>query len=101
MIEYEGKSYELKFSLKRISIIENALKKPIMSMLQNGFMTISELSTCVAYGMIEEGADAYVNPKKALEIVNDILNEDGSYFNMSDELADALERDCPFFFRAG
>lgn len=101
MIEYEGNKYELKYSLKRIEIIENAMKKSIMSCLQNGFMSINELTICTLYGMKKEGADAFLDPKKAKTIVEDILSEDGSYYMLIDKVAEALERDCPFFFPAG
>ncbi len=101
MIEYEGQKYELKYSLKRISIIENAIKKPIMSVVQNGFLTITELTACLAYGMKKEGADAFLNPRKATEIVEQLLEEDGGYLTLINEVAGALQRDCPFFFQAG
>ncbi len=101
MIEFENVVYELKFSLKRIQMIENVIKKPIMSVLQNGFMTIQELTVCCAYGMKKDGADAFIDPKKGFKIIEQLLEEDGAYFSLSDKLAEVLERDCPFFFRAG
>ena len=51
MIELNGIKYELKYNLKRIELIEAASKKPLMSMLGSGFLTISDLTACVAYGL--------------------------------------------------
>lgn len=101
MIEYKGEMYELKYNVKRLEVIETALKKPLMAMIQQGFMSIGELKGCVAYAMKKQGADAFMNPKTAMDIVEDLLSEDGAYYRLTNEVAECLQRDCPFFFRAG
>ena len=50
--------------------------------------------------MIKVGANAYEQPKKAAAIVEEMLNEAGAYRTLSDLVAEAIERDCPFFFPA-
>ena len=101
MIEYKGEMYELKYNVKRLEVIENALKKPIMSVIQQGVMSITELKGCIAYALKKQGADAFLNPKNAMNIVEELLNEDGAYYRLTNEVAECLQRDCPFFFRAG
>lgn len=101
MIEYNGTNYELRYSLKRVEMLENAIKKPLMSIVASGFLTLTELCACVGYGIKVEGAEGYLSPKQGMEIAEAKLKEDGAYISLSDEVADALERDCPFFFPKG
>ena len=101
MIELNGIKYELKYNLKRIELIEAASKKPLMSMLGSGFLTISDLTACVAYGLRSEGADNYLPTAKGMEVARKKIEEDGGYMILSDAVAEAFERDCPFFFRVG
>ncbi len=52
-------------------------------------------------GSSKKGANAWEPPKKALTIADNILeNEPGSYAMMSDLIAEAMARDCAFFFPA-
>lgn len=101
MFEYNGVEYELKLNLKRISIIETVMKKSIAEIMnRGGAFSINELMTITSYAMIKVGANAYEQPKKAAAIVEEMLNEAGAYQTLSDLVAEAIERDCPFFFPA-
>ena len=68
MLEYNGNTYELKYSIKRIEIIENAMKKPLMTVISKGHLSITELKCMIAYAAKKEGADAFMNPKVGMEI---------------------------------
>lgn len=101
MLEYNGNTYELKYSIKRIEIIENAMKKPLMSVILKGQLSITELKCMIAYAAKKEGADAFMNPKVGMEMVEHLLEEPGGYVKLSEYVAECIERDCPFFFQAG
>lgn len=101
MIQYKNKKYYLKYNLKRVQMIENAIKKPIMEVMRSGNLSIQELIAIVGFGMVPEHGNYSINPKNGFKIAEDILNtQKGSYLTLSDEVAVALERDCPFFFPA-
>lgn len=99
VLTYKGARYKLKYGLKRIEMIENTLGKSMVSIMQSGSMTITELTITFAYGLIKEDAYIFEPTKKAKEMAEEMLEaENGAYLKMSDMVADALERDCPFFF---
>lgn len=102
ILTYKGTRYKLKYGLKRIEMIENTLGKSMVSIMQSGSMTITELTVTFAYGLIREDSYVFEPTKKAKEMAEKMLEaENGAYLKMSDMVADALERDCPFFFPKG
>lgn len=102
ILTYKGTRYKLKYGLKRIEMIENTLGKSMVSIMQSGSMTITELTVTFAYGLIKEDAYAFEPTKRAKELAEELLEaESGAYQKISDMIADALERDCPFFFPKG
>ena len=100
MIEYGEKTYELKYGLKRVELIEAATDSPMMAELSknNAMLGLSSLKTYFAYGLKEEGADAFVPPKEGMEIAESLIENEG-YIVVCGMVLEALERDCPFFFR--
>ena len=100
MIEYKSSNYELRYSIQRIKMIENETVKSVVTMMRAGSLSLSELCACIGYAIKLEGAEGYLSPKQGIEIAEEKLKEEGAYFALSDEVADALERDCPFFFPA-
>ena len=100
MIEYGEKTYELKYGLKRVELIEAATGSPMMAELSknNAMLGLSSLKTYFAYGLKEEGADAFVPPKEGMEIAESLIENEG-YIVVCGMVLEALERDCPFFFR--
>lgn len=102
ILTYKGIRYKLKYGLKRIEMIENTLGKSMVSIMQSGSMTITELTVTFAYGLIREDSYVFEPTKKAKEMAEELLEaESGAYQKISDMIADALERDCPFFFPKG
>lgn len=101
VIVHGEKEYELRYNVKRIQMIEQATKKPMMVMISNQFLSLSDLSACVAYGLVKKGSYSHELPKKGLEIFEELIEADGSYYKLSNLVSDALERDCGFFFPKG
>ena len=52
MFEINGKSYVLKYNLKRVEMIENAVGMPTMAEMQahRGMLGLTSLKTYFAYG---------------------------------------------------
>ena len=100
MFEINGKNYVLKYNLKRVEMIENATGVPMMSDLYShrSMMGLTALKTYFAYGLKEEGADAFVAPKKGMEMAEAMIENEG-YLAVNGAVLEALERDCPFFFQ--
>lgn len=102
MITYGGKNYVLKYNMKRIELIEGVTNMPTLADLQRtrGLLSLASLKTYVAYGIKEDGADTFLNPKKGMEIAESLIESNG-YPDVCAIVLEALERDCPFFFREG
>ena len=100
MFEINGKSYVLKYNLKRVEMIENATGTPVMAEISknNAMLSLTALKTYFAYGLKEEGADAFVPTKTGLTMAEALIQNEG-YLKVGGEVLEALERDCPFFFR--
>ena len=101
MIEYNGKQYVLRYSQRRIEMIESATKSPIMQILiQRGSMfSLAELKSYYSYGLMEQGAETYVPLSEAAKIAEAIVTNNG-YASVLAEITEALNGDCPFFFQA-
>lgn len=100
MFEIEGKKYVLKYNLKRVEMIENAVGMPTMAELQihRGMFGITTLKSYFAYGLKEEGADTFVPVKKGMEMAEAMIKSEG-YVDVNAAVLESLERDCPFFFQ--
>lgn len=100
MFEISGNEYELKYNLKRIELIEAATGEPLMASLQKNraMLSISHLKIYFSLALKEVGADGFVPPKKGQEFAEALIESEGyEYVNMC--IVEALQRDCPFFFR--
>ena len=101
VIIHDDVEYELRYNVKRIQMIEQVTKKPMMVMIMNQHLSLTDLNACVAYGLVKKGSYSHELPKKGVEIFDKIIEEDGAYFKLSNLVSDALERDCGFFFPKG
>lgn len=101
MFEANGKKYELKFNLKRIEMIENAMGMPSMPELfkNRGMLSISSLKAYIAYALKEEDGDTFVKPKEGMEMADKLIEESG-YLAVNEVVVTAIQRDCPFLFPA-
>lgn len=100
-MEINGKEYELKYNMKRVEMIESNIGMPVMALLQknSGMLGIADLKTYFALGLRETGSDVFVKPKEGMQIAEEMIERDG-YVAVDSAVLEALERDCPFFFRA-
>lgn len=100
MFEIDGKSYALKYNMDRVEMIENSIGMPTMAELYShkGMLSLSALKAYLAHGLKEEGSDSFVPVKKGLEMAKNLIQNEG-YTNTCGAVVEALERDCPFFFR--
>jgi len=99
--EAAGVSYELKFNLKRIELIESVTAMPTMAVLQmyKGMMSLQQLKIYLGYAIKEAGDDVFVAPKKGMEMAEELIRENG-YTEVCTLVLEALQEDCPFFFLA-
>lgn len=100
MLEINGKTYELKYTVGRIRMIEDTLGISLMATMvnANGMLSISQLCTCVAFGLREMGKN-YVDFNEGIKIADELLEKKG-YANITTTVIEAVQRDCPFFFQA-
>lgn len=100
MFEINGKTYVLKYNLKRVELIENTVGMPMMAEIAShrGMLGITALKSYFAYGLKEEGADSFVAPKIGMKMAESLIESEG-YVKMNGAVMEVLQRDCPFFFR--
>lgn len=100
MFEINGKNYVLKYNLKRVEMIENAVGMPTMAEMQahRGMLSLTSLKAYFAYGLKEEGSDVFVKPKEGMAMAEAMIENEG-YLTVNGAVLEALERDCPFFFQ--
>lgn len=100
MFEVGKKKYTLKYNIKRVELIENAVGEPMMAELRThkGMLSLTALKIYFAYGLKEEDSDIFVKPKKGMEMAEELIENEG-YVRVNLAVLEALERDCPFFFR--
>lgn len=96
--EFEDKTYEVKYTFKRIEMYEASHRPVMASFSQNGgSFSVGELRDLVAYGLKLEGG-GYVSPQQGREKGEYFIDEHG-YLAVFQTVAEALERDCGFFFK--
>lgn len=100
MFEMDGKTYVLKYNLKRVELIENTVGMPMMAEIatHKGMLGVTALKAYFAYGLKEEGTDVFIKPKEGMEIAEKMIESKG-YISVNEIVLDAIQRDCPFFFQ--
>ena len=101
MLEINGKTYELKYNVGRIRIIEDTLGISLMETMVNskGILSISKLCNFIAFGLKEKGKEGYIDFNEGMKIADELLEKKG-YTNLNLMVIEAVQRDCPFFFQA-
>ncbi len=101
MFEYNGNSYVLKYNMKRIEMIESQTNMPTMAEIRRtgGMLGVASLKAYIAYAVKEEGSDAFLPPKKGIELAESLIESNG-YADVCAMVLESIERDCPFFFQA-
>lgn len=98
MISDGQKDYELVYSMKRIKMIEAAMKGRSFITAMSGFPSISDLITICAYGLRESGKVGWISPLQGSAIAEQAIEEQG-LMEVYKDVSEALERDCGFLFR--
>lgn len=101
MFNIDGKDYELKYSLKRVEMIERATGGSVMASLVNskGMLSISEVKTFLAYGLKGTGdGDGHISIQQGEKYAEGLIESLG-YAPVVAPIMEALERDCPFLFQ--
>lgn len=96
--ESNGKTYTIGYNIGRVELLEDRLGHSVMAEFAStgGMFSLSTLSAFFSCGLREEGG-AYVNPGEAAGMFPNVLQENG-YDTVLASIAEALERDCAFFF---
>lgn len=99
-IECNGAQYELKFNLERLKLIENSIKKPILSVYveKQGVFTIDEMEKIFQVSLKEVGSDVFCSNKKAKDIFEAVIQQDNGYKDVNNYIALKLQENCPFLF---
>lgn len=100
IFEFDEKTYELKYNLKRIEIIEKITGEPVIATISknDGILTIANLRTYFSYGLKEAGSDLFVTPSIGSEICEKMIETNG-YVSTSSLVLKALQADAGFLFR--
>ena len=100
MIQIDKKNYELRYSLKRLEMIETALGGSVMDILvkTNGALGLRHVQTFYAYGLYGED-DVYCPVQKGMDEAEKALTDpERGYQHMVMAVVTAIQRDCPFLF---
>lgn len=97
-----GVEYDLKYNIGRMEQIEQITGKSTLLAIKNsgGMLSLSDLKVYFAYGLKESGSDIFYPIKKGMQTAQELIETKGYPFVCAAVL-EALERDCPFFFREG
>lgn len=98
--EYKGRSYNLRYNMRRLQMAEQSTKSSVMETLtaHNSMMTIQELMIYFALGLCDTEGN-YIKPGKGLELAEKCIEKEG-YLNLNMQVVDAIQRDCGFLFQS-
>lgn len=97
MLTLDDEQYEVAYGTRRIMLAEDAVGKSTLQVF-DGMPTLSELVAFLGYGLRRAGADAWLSPKQGRETALAIVDALGIKA-CCEEVAEAINRDCGFFFR--
>jgi len=99
-IEYNDAQYELKFNLERLKLIENAIKKPILSVYveRQGAFSIEEMEKIFQISLKEVGSDYFCSNKGAKNVFEAVIQQENGYRDVNNYIAQRLQENCPFLF---
>lgn len=103
MFELNGKMYDFKFSVARIDLIEQRCGNSLVSIVKScgGALPVHFIKACFGLALKDtSNTDVFVAFGDGEKLAEQAIEEIG-YFKTSEIIAEALDRDVPFFFRAG
>lgn len=100
MYKIDGKQYNYKYTIQRISMIEQAIGTSLVGIIAatKGILSLEHLKILFAYGMLGEDG-IYIPLKKGMEFAEKVIEKEG-LIKLSIEASEALLNDCPFLFQA-
>lgn len=98
MLEINGNMYDLRYTIKRLEMIEKVTGKGTMSCLvqANGMLSIFELKNYLGYGLINDKGN-YISPQQGIEYAEALIQSEG-YERVITVVLESLQRDCSFLF---
>ena len=98
MLDIGGKQYELRYTLNRIALIEEAVGMPTVAELRkyNNLLRLSALKVYIAYGLQTAGTDHFVSIEDGARLADFYVKNSG-YYKANDVVLKAIQKDCPFF----
>lgn len=98
MFEINGNTYDLRYTIKRLEMIEKVNGVGVVSSLSqnNGMLSITELKNFLGYGLINDKGN-YISPQQGIEYAEALIQSEG-YVKVSIVVVEAIERDCSFLF---
>lgn len=100
MFELDGKTYELKFNLDRLKVVESYTKKPAVADMisTNGALSINSIECYFGFCLKETNSDTFVPRKTAIEIADKLIEQEG-YMKVNNMIFERMQQDVPFLFQ--
>lgn len=97
MLDYEGKTYEVAYGVKRLTMAETMCGKPMLDVFDRA-PSIGETLAFLTAGLRYEGSAGWLNPREAQAVAEGMLETLG-FATVYKEIEGAIERDCGFLFQ--
>ena len=100
MFEVDGVSYTLKFNKQKLKTIELTAKTSVIGEItkNNGILPYSLIEQLFSFGLVEEKTNEAVKQKKALELFDGVVEENG-LISLNMAIIEMLQDDLGFMFR--
>ena len=100
MFEVDGVSYTLKFNKQKLKTIELTAKTSVIGEIikNNGILPYSLIEQLFSFGLVEEKTNEAVKQKKALELFDGVVEENG-LISLNMAIIEKLKDDLGFMFR--
>lgn len=97
MLDYNGKTYEVAYGVKRLTMAEQMCGKPMLDVFDRA-PSLGETLAFLACGLRYEGSGGWLNPREAQQTAEGMLETLG-FPAVYREIEEAIERDCGFLSR--
>ena len=97
MFEVDGVVYALKFNMKKLKTVEAVTKTSVIGEISrnNGVLSLEQL---FSFGLVEEKTNEPVKQKKALEMFEKVIENNG-LLTVNLAVVEKLQEDLGFMFR--
>ncbi|KIO62138.1 hypothetical protein B4065_3358 [Caldibacillus thermoamylovorans] len=100
MFEVDGVVYALKFNMKKLKTVEAVTKTSVIGEISrnNGVLSLNLLEQLFSFGLVEEKTNEPVKQKKALEMFEKVIENNG-LLTVNLAVVEKLQEDLGFMFR--